>query len=65
MKVLHQEGFRRAAGNCTFIAVHGHRGVLSGSLRVAAVDFREPFDRNLLVRDSFPITRLMIAAISG
>jgi hypothetical protein len=65
MKVLHQKGFRRAAGRCTFIAVHGYRGVLSGSLRVAAVDFREPFDRNLLVRASLPITRLMIAVISG
>lgn len=54
MKVLHQECFRRDAGKCTFIAVHGHRGVLSGSLRVAAVDFRELFDRNLLVRDLLP-----------
>ncbi len=54
MKVLHQECFRRAAGNCTFIAVHRHRGVLTGSLRVAAVDFRELFDRNLLVRDLLP-----------
>ena len=54
MKVLHQECFRRAAGKCTLIAVHGHRGVLSGSLRAAAVDFRVLFDRNLLVGDLLP-----------
>jgi hypothetical protein len=54
MKVLHQEGFRRAAGKCPWIAVHGYRGVLSGSLRASAVDFRVLFDRNLLVRNFLP-----------
>jgi len=53
-QVLHQERFRRATGKCTRIAVHGHRGVLSGSLRAAAEDFRELFDRNLLVSDPLP-----------
>src|SRR6266403_1106040 len=38
----------------SFLIVRGRRGVLSGSLRVAAVDFRELFDRNLLVRDLLP-----------
>jgi hypothetical protein len=42
MKMLHQECFRRATGKCTLIAVHDDRGVLSGSLRASAVDFRVP-----------------------
>ena len=50
MKVLHQECFRRADGR-TLIVVHGPRGVLSGSLWAAAVDFGVLFDWNLLVRD--------------
>ena len=45
MKVLHQKCFRRATGKCTLIAVHGHRGVLSRSFRIAAVDFRELLDQ--------------------
>src|SRR5258708_23194273 len=53
-QVLHQERFRRAAGKCTRIAVHGHRGVLSGSVRAAAEDFREVFDRNVLVPELLP-----------
>src|SRR5215469_12511272 len=50
-QVLHQERFRRTAGKCTRIAVHGHRGVLSGSLGAVADDFKELLYRNLLVRD--------------
>ena len=53
MKMLHQECFRRAAGR-TLITVHGPRGVLSGSFWAAAVYFRVPFNRNLLVRDLLP-----------
>src|SRR5260370_1212139 len=50
-QVLHQERFRRAAGKWTRIAVHGHRGVLSGSLRAVSDDFKELLDRDLLVPD--------------
>src|SRR6516225_3174204 len=53
-QVLHQEGFWRAAGKWTRIAIHGHRGVLSGPLRAAADDFKELLDRNLLVPDLLP-----------
>ena len=50
-QVLHQERFRRAGGKWTRIAVHGHPGVLSASLRAAADNFKELFYRNLLVAD--------------
>src|SRR5260221_465201 len=53
-QVLHQERFRRAAVKWTRIAVHGHRGVLSGSLRAVTDDFKELLDRDLLVPDLLP-----------
>src|SRR5262249_49174112 len=53
-EALHQERLGRAAGKWTRIAVHGHRGVLRGSRRAAADDFKELFDRNLLVPDLLP-----------
>src|SRR5258708_7151933 len=53
-QVLHQERFRRAAGKWTRIAVHGHSGVLSGSLRAVTDDFKELLDRDLLVPDLLP-----------
>jgi hypothetical protein len=51
MQMLHQERFCRAAGKCTRIAIEAYPGVLSGSLRAAADDFKELFDRDLLVSD--------------
>jgi hypothetical protein len=41
LQMLHQERFRRAAGECSRIAVHSHRGVLRRLLWATAEKLRE------------------------
>ena len=51
LQMLHQERFRRAAGECSRIAVHSHRAVLRRLLWATAEKLRELLDRDLLVSD--------------